>query len=111
MVTKEQIIDWFKGLIADGDDMDYSLEEIQACDAILEAYQTALKSETDLTDEIIMGHVETCVLALNDLNEQCDFALIETEEREMLWDFIQNTAIQSGLRHYSADITEDFRDW
>lgn len=58
-----------------------------------------------------MNCVQNAVAALNDLNESCDYSFIETEEREMLWDFIQTTAIDAGLENYSDDITEEFREW
>lgn len=107
----KQIIDYFKSLIEDGMAVDYGLEEIEQCKAILTTYKSALESTKNLTDDSIMEHVKNCVFSLNELNESCDYSLIETEEREMLWEFIQTTAIAHGLKNYTDDITEDYRDW
>ncbi len=93
------------------EDCSYSAENVASCKALLETYLTALDAMTDPTDESIMEQVRVLVLALNDLNEQTDYTLIETEAREAIWAVIQQSAIDCGLQEYSEDITEEWREW
>lgn len=51
------------------------------------------------------------VLALNDLNEELDYALIETVEREAICELIQTAAVDCGLQDVPDDVTEDWRAW
>ena len=107
----EKLIAWFRTNIVEYGIDNYSEAEIEQCEHILQDYCDKLQSITAPDDKGIMECVETVVLALNELNESCDYSFIETEEREMLWEFIQTTAIQTGLVDYSEDITEKFREW
>ena len=63
------------------------------------------------SDEEIMNQVKELVLALNDLNEKTDYSLIETDAREAIWEIIQTSAIDCGLKEYGDDITEEWREW
>lgn len=68
----------------------------------------------------VMRGVETLVVALNRLNEEFDFEVIETDEREDLCAFIEETIIARGIdiealaaaqncsRH---EITDQWREW
>lgn len=107
----EELVAWFRNNIVEFGLEDYSEEEIRQCKSILQEYCEGLKAITAPDDKSIMACVEKVVLALNDLNEACDYCFIETEEREMLWEFIQTTAIDAGLEAHSEDITEEFREW
>ena len=69
------------------------------------------ESMSNPTNDDIMEQVRILVLALNDLNEATDYALIETEAREALWEIIQTSAVASGLKNAPDDITEEWRDW
>lgn len=56
--------------------------------------------------------VKTAVLALNDLNEKCDFSLIETDQREDICEFIIKTAyFFNFIQNENEDITGEWRDW
>ena len=59
----------------------------------------------------IMAQVEKVVLALNDLNEELDYTLIETVEREAIALLIQDAVVARGLRRVPEDVTEPWRDW
>jgi len=37
--------------------------------------------------------------------------LLETEERESIWEIIQNSAVECGLTNPEDDITEEWREW
>ncbi|MBE6578730.1 MAG: hypothetical protein E7651_02855 [Ruminococcaceae bacterium] len=93
----------------DGDG--YTKEDIAKCEALLCEYLDALAAITDPTDELIMAQVKTVVLALNDLNEAVDYSMIETEEREAIWEIIQSAAEACGLQDVPDDVTEEWREW
>ncbi len=63
------------------------------------------------SDGDILEQVKACVFALNELNESTGDALIETTEREAIWEVIQGAAVESGLQNAEEDITEQWREW
>lgn len=96
----------------DGDEEPaYSKADVQQCEALLDTYLNALNTINHPTDSEIMEQVRQIVLALNDLNEATDYCLIETNEREALWEVIQTSAIEAGLQNADEDITAEWRDW
>lgn len=107
----EIVIEPMISFMEDWDDCDYTVEDVRSCKELLDTYLEALAAMTEPSDEAIMEQVETLVLALNDLNERTDYALIETEAREALWEVIQTSAVACGLREYGDDITEQWREW
>ncbi len=97
--------------LAECEDCGYTVGDVAVCRSLLDAYLDALAGMTAPTDEAIMEQVQTVVLALNDLNEKTDYAMIETGEREAIWEIIQSSAVDFGLQEYSEDITEEWREW
>lgn len=95
----------------DDDDCDYTTEDVETCKSLIYTYLEALAAMTEPSDEDIMEQVKTLVLALNDLNERADYSLIETEAREAIWEVIQTSAVDCGLKEYGDDITEEWREW
>lgn len=93
------------------DSCDYTTEDVESCKTLIYNYLEALAAMTDPTDEAIMEQVKTLVLALNELNEQPDYSLIETDAREAIWEVIQTSAVNCGLKEYGDDITEEWREW
>lgn len=89
----------------------YTKDDVQKCENLMHRYLDALASMTNPTDDDIMEQVQILVLALNDLNESTDYALIETEAHEALWEVIQTSAVACGLQNASEDVTEEWRDW
>lgn len=108
---EENVIKMLISFIEEYDCADYTAEDVAQCAALVERYLEALSAMESPDDEAIMEQVESLVLALNELNEATDYALIETEAREALWEVIQNSAVDAGLREYSGDITEQWREW
>lgn len=94
----------------DADGM-FSREDVAECEQLICGYLEELAKLTDPDDAAIMQQVKALVLALNDLNERTDYSLIETEEREAVWQIIQDSAVECGLQNYSDDITEEWREW
>lgn len=90
---------------------DYTAEDVARCGELLKDYLTALAEMAEPTDERIMAQVEKVVLALNELNEELDYALIETVEREAIWELIQTSAVDCGLQDVPDDVTEEWREW
>ena len=91
-------------------DCGYTQQDIDRCGAILDAYIDELAaSEKD--GEKIMGCVQRVIEALNTLNDDCDYSMIETGERENLCQFIEDAAVAAGLPQPDDDITEEWRDW
>jgi hypothetical protein len=112
---KSNIIDGMIRYIATDNDSfnaGYSKEDIDKCDAILTDYITAVLTPAIYgnTDKI-MAIVKKAVLSLNELNENCNYSLIETDEREDICEYIINTAAKAGLESEEYDITEEWREW
>lgn len=93
------------------DDCGYTAKDVEKCRKLIYGYLDALGAMEAADDSAIMQQVKKLVLALNRLNEKTDFALIETDAREALWELIQSSAIERGLKSASDDITEEWRDW
>ena len=89
----------------------FTKEDVAKCEKILSHYLESLAALPCPTDEAIMDCVQRAVLALNQLNEDTDYGMIETEERENIWELIQTSAVECGLQNPADDITEEWRDW
>ena len=92
-------------------DCGFSQKDIAKCETLILEYLVALESITEPANKEIMKHVKKLVLALNKLNEKTDYCLLETEERESIWEIIQNSAVECGLTNPEDDITEEWREW
>ena len=97
--------------INDCEDCGFTQKDIAKCEALILEYLVALESITEPANKEIMKHVKKLVLALNKLNEKTDYCLLETEERESIWEIIQNSAVECGLTNPEDDITEEWREW
>ncbi len=84
---------------------------VAACEALLVDYLETLETMEAPTDESIMEAVKTVTLALNDLCEEIDYGMIETMEREAIWEIIQEAAVARGLSDVPDDVTEQWREW
>ena len=94
-----------------GEDAAFSAFDVESCKMILKDYLDALAALTDPADEEIMEQVKQVVLALNELNEETEYALIETSEREAICILIQDAAEACGLRAEMDDVTEEWRNF
>ena len=90
---------------------DYTSEDVDRCKTVLFNYLEALAHMDSPSDEEIMEQVKKLVLELNELSEQTDYAMIETDERESICEIIQSSAVECGLTAYEDDITEQWREW
>lgn len=92
-------------------DAGYTQAEVDRCSSILDAFLATLAPiDGPGNSAAIMEATERAVLALNDLNDECDGGLIETDQREQLCEIIILAAKDAGLET-DEDITEEWRDW
>lgn len=75
----------------------------EVCEKYCELLARSLRNK-----EKIMSAVKALVLSLNAIAEEND--IIETEERELLYEFINDGARLAGLET-EEDITEEWREW
>ena len=93
-------------------DAGYEQRHIDRCSEILESYFSALAGIDQVNrNEAIMSAVKSAVLALNEVNNECDGNMIETDQREQLCEIIISAANNNGLQSSQYDITEEWRDW
>ncbi|MBQ9746055.1 MAG: hypothetical protein IJW21_04465 [Clostridia bacterium] len=107
----EEMISYMQSIEEDGDDAGFTADDVEECKEILFDYIDALDELEDPTDEDIMAEVESTVIALNELNENTEGNLIETVEREAIWEIIQDAAVDCGLEEEYDDVTEEWREW
>ena len=67
-------------------DAGYSQDEVDECGQILDEYiDTLIALGEDADDKSILRCVQRVVQKLNQLNERCDYQLIEIDQREELF--------------------------
>jgi hypothetical protein len=89
-------------------------------DEVLAAFEAEVAELADPSDDDVFGAIERVVLVLNAVNEEYDQAAYETEEREQLCAYIEDTLTEAGVdvdalaarrgltRH---QITDEWREW
>ena len=107
----EEMLSFMRDCEEDGGDAGYTEDDVEECKEILFDYIDALCELDEPTDSDILAEVESAVVALNELNENTDGALIETVEREAIWEIIQDSAVEYGLEEEYDDVTEEWREW
>ena len=110
-MVDEIVIEPMISFMEEWEDCDYTAEDVEICKSLVYTYLEALAAMAESGDEAILEQVKTLVLALNDLNEKADYSLIETDAREALCEVIRTGAVDCGLKEYSEDITEEWREW
>ena len=95
----------------DVDECGYSESAVSECEELISEYLDELGDLDDPTDGEIMELVRMVVMGINELCEKTDYCMIDTMEREAIWEIIQNSAVECGLSDPSDDITEEWRDW
>jgi hypothetical protein len=93
---------------------------IKRTDEVLAGFETEVAAFADPADDDVFAAVKRVVLALNDVNDEYDGAAYETDERELLCAYLDDTlteagidvtalAARRGLGRY--EITDEWRDW
>ena len=88
---------------------EYSEKDVEKCMQFIDTFLSELAQTS--TKENGMKVVEAIVLKLNELNEKCEFELIETDQREQLTEIIILAGNLKGYNEKDEDITEEWREW
>ena len=110
-LAEEVITPMTEYLEEDGECCGFSKKDIAKCEDIITKYLSNLASIKKTDDKKIMKEVKAVVIALNKLNKKTHYSLIETMEREAIWEIIQTAAVECGLTNPTDDITEEWREW
>ncbi|MFD5234346.1 hypothetical protein ACFWJ5_38700 [Streptomyces qaidamensis] len=95
-------------------------ELLMATDEVLDAFEGELPGLGEANDEGVFAVVERVVLALNAVDEAHDGAAFETDEREELCDYIDQSLTEHGVdvvalaaRHGLGryQLTDKWRKW
>ncbi len=87
----------------------YSESDVEKCMTLLTNY--ILEIENTNSKKEAMTIVKRTVLALNELNENCEYELIETDQREDIAEILILAGSLKGYNSKDEDITEDWREW
>ena len=101
----------YMGFFDEDEECPFTKEDVAKCEKILSNYLESLNALANPTNTEIMDCVQKTVLALNQLNEDTDYSMIETDERENICELIQSSAVACGLQNPADDITEEWREW
>jgi hypothetical protein len=89
----------------------YSQDHVDKCSNILDEFIESLNRLGEKPDEPrILDYVKWVVLQLNKLNENIGGGLIETGQREDLYEYIDYAVRCHGLDP-KGDVTEEWREW
>lgn len=108
---KNEVITPMTEYVTEEPDCGFTKKDIAKCEDIILKYLAALELIKRPNDKKIMKEVKKVVIALNKLNKRTGYSIIETMEREAIWEIIQTSAVECGLSTPSDDITEEWREW
>ncbi len=107
-----EMIRYMKHVEAKNDDPGYTQDDINRCDQSIDTYLASLATTPeDNRNDFILAAVKAASLELNRLNEDCNYRLIETDQREQLCMLIISAANKTGLVSSEDDITLQWREW
>jgi hypothetical protein len=93
-------------------DAGYTQGQVDRCSEIIDDFLATLEKAPEAQkNKYIMTAVKKTILRLNELNEECDGSLIETDQREYLAKLINLAAKHAGLESSADDITYKWREW
>jgi hypothetical protein len=106
------MVDYMEYVAAEGKDPGHSKADIDRCSQIIDRFLASLTTvPREDRNDFILAAVKTTVLELNQLNEDCRFTIIETDQRELLCALIILAANNAGLVSNEDDITYQWRKW
>lgn len=101
---KQNMIDFFEpGETA------YTEKDVEKCMNIIDDYIINIEKADSKKDAMFI--VEKTVILLNEINEKCEYELIETEQREDIAEIIILSGSLKGFNTRDDDITEEWREW
>jgi len=93
-------------------DAGYKQKHVDRLSEIIDDFLASLEKTPEAQkNEYIMDAVKKTILRLNELNEEVDGSLIETDQREYLGKLINLAARDAGLESSTYDITYEWREW
>ena len=87
----------------------YNEKDVEICIELIDDF--IIKIEKIESKKEAMKLVEKTVVALNKINERCNYELIETEQREDIAEIIILSGNLKGFNERDEDITEEWREW
>ncbi|MDP5076671.1 MAG: hypothetical protein NWQ09_06655 [Nonlabens sp.] len=87
----------------------YTAKDVEKCMKLIDGFLGDMSAAD--SKKKALPHIKKVVLALNDLNEACEYELIETDQREQLADIIILAGYLKGYNKRTEDTTEDWREW
>jgi len=106
------MVDYMEHVAADGNDPGYSKADIDRCAQIIDRFLASLTTvPQEDKNYFILATVKATVLKLNQLNDDCESSIIETDQRELLCSLIILAANNAGLVSNEDDITFQWREW
>jgi len=88
---------------------EYTESDVEKCMSLINNFLDNMSKSN--SKEHGMESVKNVVLSLNDLNENCEHELIETDQREQIGDIIILAGYLKGYNDRNEDTTEEWRDW
>lgn len=88
---------------------EYTKSDVEKCMSLIDNFLNEI-SKSD-SKEVGLLSAKKVVLELNELNEKCEYELIETEQREQIVDIIILAGHLKGYNGRNEDITEEWREW
>src|SRR5262245_29189414 len=93
-------------------DAGYTQKHVDRLSEIIDDFLASLEKTPEAQkNEYIMDAVKKTILRLNELNEEVDGSLIETDQREYLGKLINLAARDAGLESSTYDITYECLEW
>lgn len=105
---KSDLLDGMREFMSD-EEVAYGDAEVDRCGEILDELHAAIPTASDR--EEALESVRQAIVDLNELNTEADDALIETDQREMICEFIIKLCSSHGFCEADEDITEEWREW
>jgi len=90
-------------------DVSYTRTEIAEAEKILNNHYIKLRDIQ--TIEEAESLVKRTVMELNHLNHKANHELIETDQRELICEFIIKSGAMHGFNKSNEDVTERWREW
>ena len=91
-------------------DAGYDRADVDRCDAILGDFIATMQAYRNAEPDVLLAGVKATVEALNQLNDQCDCSILETDQRESICKLIDNGLRFAGMEP-EGDVTEPWREW
>ena len=90
-------------------DVSYTIAEVAEAEKILNNHYIKLRDIQ--TKEEAESLVKGTVIELNHLNYMTNHQLIETDQRELICEFMIKSGAMHGINKLNEDVTERWREW